>query len=64
MVVILLKFFEIIYLYWVLNVSLDLFNIDEFEFDLFDIYEVCVLLVDDSKLVRNYICWVLEGMGL
>ena len=47
-----------------LGASLDLINTDELELDLFDVQDVRVLLVDDSKLARNHIRRVLEGMGL
>ncbi|MCF2946707.1 response regulator [Paraglaciecola aquimarina] len=47
-----------------LNTSLDLINTDELELDLFDIQDVRVLLVDDSKLARNHIHRVLNGLGL
>jgi two-component system chemotaxis response regulator CheY len=47
-----------------LNTSLDLINTDELELDLFDIQDVRVLLVDDSRLARNHIRRVLNGLGL
>lgn len=53
--VIFFKLFEFFYLFCVLNVSLDLINYDELELELFDVYDVCVFFVDDSKLVCNYI---------
>lgn len=58
------KPFEPLHLARALNASLDLINHDELELDLFDVQEVRVLLVDDSKLARNHIRRVLEGMGL
>ena len=58
------KPFETIHLHRALNASLDLLNTDELELDLFDIHDVRVLLVDDSRLARNHIRRVLEGMGL
>lgn len=58
------KPFEPKHLARALNASLDLINTDELDLDLFDIHEVRVLLVDDSKLARNHIRRVLEGMGL
>ncbi|GGW74789.1 response regulator [Alteromonas halophila] len=58
------KPFEPLHLSRALNASLDLINHDELDLDLFDIQEVRVLLVDDSKLARNHIRRVLEGMGL
>jgi two-component system chemotaxis response regulator CheY len=36
-----------------LKASLDLINSDELDLELFDVHEVRVLLVDDSKLARN-----------
>lgn len=58
------KPFEPLHLSRALNASLDLINHDELELELFDIQDVRVLLVDDSKLARNHIRRVLEGMGL
>ncbi|AXR05936.1 response regulator [Salinimonas sediminis] len=58
------KPFEPLHLSRALNASLDLINHDELELDLFDVREVRVLLVDDSRLARNHIRRVLEGMGL
>ncbi|MEC7692435.1 MAG: response regulator, partial [Pseudomonadota bacterium] len=57
------KPFEPIHLSRALNASLDLINHDELELELFDVHEVRVLLVDDSRLARNHIRRVLEGMG-
>ena len=47
-----------------LKASLDLINTDELELELFDVQEVRVLLVDDSKLARNHIRRILNGLGL
>lgn len=58
------KPFEPLHLSRALNASLDLINHDELELDLFDVQDVRVLLVDDSRLARNHIRRVLEGMGL
>jgi len=58
------KPFEPLHLSRALNASLDLINTDELELELFDVHEVRVLLVDDSRLARNHIRRVLEGMGL
>ena len=58
------KPFEPLHLSRALNASLDLINTEELDLDLFDIHEVRVLLVDDSRLARNHIRRVLEGMGL
>ena len=58
------KPFKTEYLSRALRASLDLINTEELDLDLFDINEVRVLLVDDSRLARNHIRRVLEGMGL
>ncbi len=58
------KPFKPLHLSRALNASLDLINHDELELELFDVQEVRVLLVDDSRLARNHIRRVLEGMGL
>ena len=58
------KPFEPLHLSRALNASLDLINHDELDLDLFDVQEVRVLLVDDSRLARNHIRRVLQGMGL
>ncbi|MFT6777029.1 MAG: two-component system chemotaxis response regulator CheY [Paraglaciecola sp.] len=47
-----------------LKSSLDLINTDELDLELFDVHDVRVLLVDDSKLARNHIRRVLNGLGL
>lgn len=47
-----------------LYASLALINTDELDLELFDVQEVRVLLVDDSKLARNHIARVLNGLGL
>lgn len=47
-----------------LKASLDLINSDELDLDLFDVHDVRVLLVDDSKLSRNHIRRVLNSLGL
>ena len=47
-----------------LRASLDLINSDELDLELFDVHDVRVLLVDDSKLARNHIRRVLNGLGL
>lgn len=47
-----------------LKASLDLINSDELDLELFDVHDVRVLLVDDSKLARNHIRRVLNGLGL
>lgn len=47
-----------------LSSSLAIINADELELELFDVHNVRVLLVDDSKLARNHINRVLKSMGL
>ncbi|UAA40131.1 response regulator [Paraneptunicella aestuarii] len=58
------KPFQPVHLQRALKASLDLINEEEVELELFDIKEVRVLVVDDSKLARNHIRRVLENMGL
>jgi two-component system chemotaxis response regulator CheY len=58
------KPFEPIHLSRGLNASLQLINVEELDLDLFDVHDVRVLVVDDSRLARNHIRRVLEGMGL
>jgi two-component system chemotaxis response regulator CheY len=58
------KPFKPVHLSRALAATLALINAEELELELFDIHEVRVLLVDDSKLARNHIRRVLEGMGL
>lgn len=58
------KPFEPLHLSRALNATLDLINTEELDLDLFDVEDVRVLLVDDSRLARNHIRRVLEGMGL
>ena len=58
------KPFEPINLSRGLNASLQLINTDELDLNYFEAQHVRVLLVDDSRLARNHIRRVLEGMGL
>ena len=58
------KPFEPIHLSRGLNASLQLINTDEISLNHFDPQDVRVLVVDDSRLARNHIRRVLEGMGL
>jgi len=58
------KPFKPVHLSRALAATLALINAEELELELFDIHQVRVLLVDDSKLARNHIRRVLEGMGL
>ena len=47
-----------------LTATVDTINTEEVELELFDVHDVRVLLVDDSKTARNHIKRVLKGMGL
>jgi two-component system chemotaxis response regulator CheY len=47
-----------------LKTTLDLINAEELSLDAFDVHDVRVLLVDDSRLARNHIRRVLESLGL
>lgn len=47
-----------------LKATLDLINSHEIELALFDVHDARVLLVDDSKLARNYIRRVLNSLAL
>jgi len=47
-----------------INTTIDLLSPDEMELDHFDVHEIRVLLVDDSKLARNHIRRVLNNLGL
>lgn len=58
------KPFEPIHLQRGLNASLQLLNTEELDLSLFDVHQVRVLLVDDSRLARNHIRRVLENMGI
>ncbi len=58
------KPFKPLHLQRALKASLDLINEEEVEFEFFDVKQVRVLVVDDSKLARNHIRRVLENMGL
>ena len=63
-VAILPKPFEPLHLSRALSATLDLINTSELELELFDVEQLRVLIVDDSRLARNHIRRVLEGMGL
>jgi two-component system chemotaxis response regulator CheY len=58
------KPFEQIQLSRGLNASLQLINIEEINVNYFNVHDVRVLVVDDSRLARNHIRRVIEGMGL
>ncbi|MER2493351.1 response regulator [Catenovulum sediminis] len=47
-----------------INSTLDLLTADELELDLFDVHDVRVLVVDDSRLARNHIKRVLANLGV
>jgi two-component system chemotaxis response regulator CheY len=58
------KPFEPVYLHRALKTSLDLINTEELDLDLFDVQDLRVLVVDDSKLARNHIKRVLGNLGM
>lgn len=58
------KPFEPIHLKRALGASLQLLNTEELDLTLFDVCQVRVLLVDDSRLARNHIRKVLQNMGI
>jgi len=47
-----------------ISTTIDLLSTDELELEYFDVHEVRVLLVDDSRLARNHIKRVLNNLGL
>lgn len=47
-----------------LNSTLDLLTADELELSYFDVHSLRVLVVDDSKLARNFVCRVLNTLGI
>jgi two-component system chemotaxis response regulator CheY len=58
------KPFTLPHLSTALKATLDLINTEELDLELFDVHDVRVLLVDDSRLARNHIRRVLDGLGL
>lgn len=58
------KPFETANLSRALKATLDFINREELDLELFDVHDVRVLLVDDSRLARNHIRRVLTGLGL
>ena len=58
------KPFEPIHLHRGLNASVQLLNTEELDLSLFDVQDVRVLIVDDSRLARKHIRRVLENMGI
>lgn len=47
-----------------INTTMDLLSADELELEFFDVHEIRILLVDDSRLARNHIKRVLNNLGL
>lgn len=47
-----------------INSTLDLLSVDEMQLEYFDIQQVRVLLVDDSKMARKHIARVLNNLGM
>ncbi|NTS77433.1 response regulator [Catenovulum sp. SM1970] len=47
-----------------INATIDLLESEELELDLFDVQDVRVLVVDDSRLARNHIKRVLSNLGI
>lgn len=47
-----------------INTTIDLLSGDELDLEYFDVHEIRVLLVDDSRLARNHIKRVLNNLGL
>jgi two-component system chemotaxis response regulator CheY len=58
------KPFETANLSRALKATVDFINREELDLELFDVHDVRVLLVDDSRLARNHIHQVLNGLGL
>ncbi len=63
-VAILPKPFTSDHLHAAINNTIDLLSADEMELEYFDVHEIRVLLVDDSRLARNHIRRVLNNLGL
>ena len=63
-VAILPKPFTSQHLHAALNNAIDLLSDNELELEYFDVHEIRVLLVDDSRLARNHIKRVLNSLGL
>ncbi|GLX79886.1 response regulator [Thalassotalea insulae] len=63
-VAILPKPFTTEHLHAAINNTIDLLSADEMELEYFDVHEIRVLLVDDSRLARNHIRRVLNNLGL
>jgi len=52
------------HLHSAINTTIDLLSSNEMELEFFDVHEIRVLLVDDSRLARNHIKRVLNNLGL
>lgn len=52
------------HLHAAINNTIDLLSPEELELEYFDVHDIRVLLVDDSKLARNHIRRVLNNLGL
>ncbi|WP_027671938.1 response regulator [Rheinheimera baltica] len=63
-IAILPKPFDAMQLGKALNTAIDLLSPAELELTLFDVHDVRVLVVDDSKLARNHIRRVLTNLGM
>ncbi|MCU4675508.1 response regulator [Catenovulum sp. 2E275] len=63
-VAILPKPFDSDHLATAINSTIDLLSADELNLDLFDVQDVRVLVVDDSRLARNHIKRVLTNLGV
>ena len=63
-VAILPKPFDAMQLGKALNAAVDLLSPAELELTLFDVHDVRVLVVDDSRLARNHIKRVLQNLGI
>jgi two-component system, chemotaxis family, chemotaxis protein CheY len=63
-VAILPKPFNSVQLGKALNAAIDLLSPAELELSLFDVHDVRVLVVDDSRLARNHIKRVLQNLGI
>jgi two-component system chemotaxis response regulator CheY len=47
-----------------INSTIDLLSVDELQLEYFDVHEIRVLLVDDSRMARKHIGRVLNNLGL
>jgi two-component system, chemotaxis family, chemotaxis protein CheY len=58
------KPFTSVHLATAIDTTIDLLSTDELELEYFDVNQIRVLLVDDSRLARNHIKRVLNNLGL